>query len=234
MGSTDINHLVVGIKVLSKYAYENTHYAFIETDKPNIITFSNLTYLSKDGSRGRLNHIPNVIVMSDGYTFNASMDYTDAKLMNTVWHKRLNISQVKEVNRLVKKYGLTYRLIHSKSKIKTNIIYNGTGILPDHTFYYIKIPTNISKIRVLVNASKPISVYVLSGNWSEIIKTYENHQIPMGSLVKNCKSNDFKNHVDFTCILWNPYTVSGEYSLLGVLIDNQGMGNNTINMLFKK
>jgi len=86
----------------------------------------------------------------------------------------------------------------------------------------------------LVNASKPISVYVLNGNYSKIVNSYDNNQLLMNSLVNNCKSNNYKKYVNFTCNLWDGNTISHKYSSLGVLINNDGIGNNTIKMIFSK
>ncbi len=237
------NHEAVGIKSLSQYAYKNTGYAYIETDIPTIITYSSGRY---GNGNIKLNSVPEVIKVSNGYTFNATILFKNnllyGSLINDISkNNTLNNHNYKLYVNLYNKYGLkTNKNKYLHNPHMTYIFYLSKelniwgGVLPDHNFYYIRIPTNISKLQVLVNATKPISVFVLNGNYSKIVKSYTHNQLLMNSVVKNCKSNNFKKYVNFTCNLWDGYTVSHKYSSLGVLINNGGMGNNIIKMIFSK
>jgi hypothetical protein len=71
------NHMAVGIKCPTEYSYRGTGYCFVETTTPSIITDSSGTYGIKGGEK--LTSMPNVIVVSDGRSFNSvSAEYSDA------------------------------------------------------------------------------------------------------------------------------------------------------------
>ncbi len=215
------NHMAVGIKCAPEYAYRDTGYCFVESTEPTIITDSWGTYAGGI----KLYSMPEVIEISNGYTFNASMEYHDALLFKQLENKELNSGQYYEWENLVRKYGIE---INENNSTNNNIqrgyneIYNGRGILEDHTFDYIPITLRISTIHLSINASKPVSAYVLNGSKSKIINGFEHGVIPPDSVIQGCKSNNFKKQVDLTCDLYD------EYTSLGVLIYNEGIGNNTI------
>jgi len=101
--------------------------------------------------------------------------------------------------------------------------YNETIKLKDHEFIYIPITLTGRVIKVLAEAQKSINVYVLNGTQTQIIKSYTQNILPHDSVINNCKSK-FKKQVNITCM------VDKEYSSPGVLIDNQGIGDNIINV----
>lgn len=68
------NHDAVGIKCPVEYSYKNTGYCFIESTAPTIITDSQREYRNV----GKLYSDPEVIVISDGYSFESvNIEYND-------------------------------------------------------------------------------------------------------------------------------------------------------------
>ncbi len=202
-------YITVGIKSIPEYAYRSTGYAFVESSNPTIITDS--WDISVNGMK--LYSMPEVIKISNGSTFNASIEYHDAVLFRQFYtKKKIDLRQYYEWQKLLNKYGL-------------EIVNNGFNFkleLGDHYFDYIAVPIGISTLHLSINATKPVSVYVVNGSESKIIKTYENYMTLPNFLIQNCKSNNFKKQVTLTCKLDEEYTSSG------VLINNIGIGNNTI------
>lgn len=68
------NHDAVGIKCPLEYSYKNTGYCFVESTAPTIITDSQREYRNV----GKLYSDPEVIVISDGYSFESvNIEYND-------------------------------------------------------------------------------------------------------------------------------------------------------------
>jgi hypothetical protein len=110
----DANHMAVGIKTDSAYAYKNTGYAFIETTKPNIITYSygsypNPLYVDKtldqllnhtlDDSENRsikLTSDPEIYHVSSGMSFkNLSRDDSDAQKLSKWQNTKVSYTTLK-------------------------------------------------------------------------------------------------------------------------------------------
>ncbi len=73
------DHMVVGVKTPTMYAYDNTSYAFVETTTPLIITDGNELYGS---SYQKLTEVPSMYVISDGNSFSPSYELHDAREFN--------------------------------------------------------------------------------------------------------------------------------------------------------
>ena len=99
------NHDAVGIKCPSQYSYRNSEYCFIESTTPDIITYSDGTYVGA----GKLTSTPEIITISDGYSFDSvSEEYEDAQEYKNILNMGRVLSQ-DYYNRwvsIVNKYGI--------------------------------------------------------------------------------------------------------------------------------
>lgn len=69
------NHMAVGLKTSSEFDYQSSGYAFIETTRPSIITYSTGEYVGV----GKLTSKPEIIVVADGRSLtNLKEEYNDA------------------------------------------------------------------------------------------------------------------------------------------------------------
>lgn len=69
------NHMAIGLKTSSEFDYQSSGYAFVETTRPTIITYSTGDYMGV----GKLTSKPEIIVISDGNSLvNLQEEYTDA------------------------------------------------------------------------------------------------------------------------------------------------------------
>jgi len=101
------NHMAVGVKSSSKYAFYDTGYAFIETTRPTIITYVPET--SYGGFRISLN--PRIIHLSGGRrVLDVSAEYGDARRMQQLEEMggSLNQSYRAELAKISDKYDLNY------------------------------------------------------------------------------------------------------------------------------
>jgi len=101
------NHMAVGVKSSSKYAFYDTGYAFIETTRPTIITYVPET--SYGGFRISLN--PRIIHLSGGRrVLDVSAEYGDARRMQQLEEMggSLNQSYRAELAKISDKYDLDY------------------------------------------------------------------------------------------------------------------------------
>ena len=101
------NHIVVGVKSSSKYAFYDTGYAFIETTRPTIITYE------PDTSYGgfSISQNPRIIHLSGGKrVLDVSAEYGDAMRMKQLEEMggSLNQSYRAELSKISDKYDLDY------------------------------------------------------------------------------------------------------------------------------
>jgi hypothetical protein len=101
------NHIVVGVKSSSKYAFYDTGYAFIETTRPTIITYETDTNYGGFG----ISQNPRIIQLSGGRrALDVSTEYGDAMRMKQLEEMggNLNQSYRAELVKISEKYDLTY------------------------------------------------------------------------------------------------------------------------------
>lgn len=102
------NHEAVGIKCSKQSNMENMDYCFIETTRPTIITYVPDTYVNV----GRLTEVTNIILVSDGLTFDVSKEYEDGleyKRLEKLFQNNSKASYPNDYQKwlyLRKKYGL--------------------------------------------------------------------------------------------------------------------------------
>ena len=101
------NHIVVGVKSSSKYAFYDTGYAFIETTRPTIITYEPDTSYGGFG----ISQNPRIIHLTGGKrVLDVSTEYGDAMRMKQLEKMggSLNQSYRAELSKISEKYDLTY------------------------------------------------------------------------------------------------------------------------------
>jgi hypothetical protein len=99
------NHMAVGIKSSSQYAFRNTGYAFVETTEPTIPTDDQESYVGA----GKLTSAANVLFVSDGSSFlSISQEYSDAQEFDSLMSmgRVLDPYHYSQWKSLVQKYGL--------------------------------------------------------------------------------------------------------------------------------
>ena len=95
------SHQSVGIKCPSQYSYKNTGYCFIETTTPSIITDSDGNYLGA----GKLESLPEVLIMSDGNSFDSVSEEFQDNARYKKLLESLNPDDYKKWRALRNKYG---------------------------------------------------------------------------------------------------------------------------------
>ncbi len=95
------NHQSIGIKCPSQYGFKNTGYCFIESTTFSIITESDGNYLGA----GRLESTPEVLIMSDGNSFDSVSEEYEDNLQYQKFLKGLDQNNYKEWRALRNKYG---------------------------------------------------------------------------------------------------------------------------------
>lgn len=99
------NHASLGIKCSDQYDYRDTGYCFVESTAPTIITYKSGRYVSV----GYLNSMPEVVVISDGYTFESvEEEYLDGLMYEKIMQMGsvLSSSNYNKWEKLMDKYGL--------------------------------------------------------------------------------------------------------------------------------
>jgi len=101
-------------------------------------------------------------------------------------------------------------------------LYDNTVELRNREFTYIPVGEmdNII-IKTIIDASKPINMYVVDGSWEQINRLYIKGFLPSDFII--CKSS-FVKYVNESCY------ISDKYPFGGVLIDNKGVGRNVISV----
>lgn len=101
------DHMAVGIKTYPEYDFYDTGYAFIESTRPNIIT-----YIPKQYAGGfTITPTPHIIHLNGGTkTFDAGMEYSDATRMKQLENMGnvLDVPHYEEWRRITAKYDLQY------------------------------------------------------------------------------------------------------------------------------